>query len=105
MQVGYDNQNFIENFAESDNFYQLVALDFTDLIDVHNTPEQDFVSFESFEKLFKSKAFSTVKHFKLKNSILSEKQLFELQKLSEVQFLYVKAKGGRYVSNMMKGKE
>ena len=102
LQVGYDAQNFIENFAESDNFYQLTALDFTDLIDTYDIPEQDFVSFESFEKLFKSKAFSTVKHFKLRNSILSKKQLFELQKLSDVQFLHIKTKGGRYVSHMMK---
>ena len=102
VQVGYDNQNFIENFAESDNFYQLTTLDFADLIGVQDTP---FVSFETFEKLFKSKAFSTVKHFKLRNSILSEKQLFELQKLSNVQFLYIKAKGGQYVSHMMKAEK
>jgi len=66
---------------------------------------KNFVSFESFEKLFKSKAFSTVKHFKLKNSILSEDQLFRLQKLNDVQFLYIKAKGGRYVSHLMKEKQ
>ena len=105
LQVGYDNQNFIENFAESDNFYQLTALDFTDMIDSYDMPEENSVSFESFEKLFKSKAFSTVKHFKLRNSILSKEQLFELQKLNDVQFLYIKAKGGRYVSHLMEEKK
>ena len=101
VQAGCDNQNFIGNFADSNNFYQLASLDFTDLIDVYDIPDDNYVSFESFKKLFTSQAFSTVKHFKLRNSILTEEQLFELQKLSNVQFLYINAKGGRYVSHLM----
>ncbi len=56
-----------------------------------------------FKALFISKAFSTVKHSVLRNSILAKEQLLELQRINEnVQFLYVDAKGGQHVSNMEK---
>ncbi len=101
LQAGYGHQNFIDNLAESNNFKQLSALDYTDLIDVYDIPKEDYTSFGSFVKLFNSKAFSTVKHFKLRGSILTKDQLFELQKLNDVQFLNIIAKGGRYVSHLI----
>jgi len=101
VQAGYGHQQFIEHFANSDNFFQLNSFDYTDLIDMQEMPAEEFTSFEQFRKLFKSKAFSTVSHFKLRNSILTMEQLFELQKLSKVQFLNIAAKGGRYVSHLM----
>lgn len=98
VQAGYSHQNFIENLSESKNFYQLSALDYSEIID---KSAEDYTKFESFKKLFQSKAFSTVGHFKLRNSILTEEQLFDLQKLNKVQFLNIMTKGGRYVSHLM----
>lgn len=101
VQVGYENQGFIKNLAQSDNFRHLSSLDFTDFMDTSSATTENVVPFEDFKALFTSKAFSTVKHFVLRNSILTEEQLFELQRINkEVQFLYVDAKGGQYVSNM-----
>lgn len=102
LQAGYSHQNFIENLAESENFYQLSALDYTEVIDDFDMPTEDCTTFESFKKLFQSKPFSTVIHFKLRNSNLTREQLCELQKLNNVQFLNIFAKGGRYVSTLMK---
>jgi len=101
VQAGYDHQNFIESLSESENFYQLSALDYTEVIDVFDKPEEEYTAFESFKKLFQSKAFSTVRHFKLRGSILTKDQLFELQKSNDVQFLNIIAKGGRYVSHLI----
>lgn len=101
IQAGYEHQNFIENLSESENFYQLSALDYTEVIDVFDKPIEEYTTYESFKKLFKSKAFSNVRHFKLRGSILSQEQLFELQKINNVQFLNIVAKGGRYVSHLM----
>lgn len=101
VQAGYDNQRFIKNLAQSDNFRHLLSLDFTDFMDTSSATTENFVPFEDFKALFTSKTFSTVKHFVLRNSILIKEQLFELQRMNEeVQFLYVDAKGGQYVSNM-----
>lgn len=105
IQAGYSNQNFIENLANSENFFQLSALDYTEVIDVYDIPVEDYTSFENYKKLFQSKGFSTIKHFKLRGSILETEQLFELQKLNNVQFLNIVAKGGRYVSHLMKDKK
>lgn len=104
VQAGYDHQNFIENLSESDNFYQLSVLDYTEVIDIFDKKEEEYTSFENFKKLFRSKAFSNVGLFKLRGSILTEDQLFELQKLNNVQFLNIVAKGGRYVSHLMQDK-
>ncbi len=101
VQSGYNHQNFIENLSESKNFHQLSALDYSEVIDIFDKPSEDYTKFESFKKLFQSKAFSSVGHFKLRNSILTEEQLFELQKLNKVQFLNIKTKGGQYVSHLM----
>lgn len=101
VQVGCDHQGFIKNFTESNNFHQLTSLDFTDFIDMSNATTDDFVCFEDFKALFTSSAFSTVKRFVLRNSLLTKEQLMELQRLNDkVQILYVDAKGGQYVSNM-----
>ncbi len=105
IQAGYSNQNFIENLADSENFSQLSALDYTEMIDVYDIPAEEYTSFESYKKLFQSKGFSTVKHFKLRGSILKTEQLFELQKLNNVQFLNIVAHGGRYVSHLMNDKK
>mgnify|MGYP003437515587 FL=1 len=101
VQAGYNHQNFIENLSESENFHQLSALDYSEVINIFDKSAEDYTNFESFKKLFQSKAFSTVGHFKLRNSILTEKQLFDLQKLNKVQFLNIMTKGGRYVSHLM----
>lgn len=103
VQAGYDNQSFIKNLAQSDNFRHLSSLDFTDFMDTNNAATDDFVPFEDFKALFISKAFSMVKRFVLRNSILTKEQLLELQRINKnIQFLYVDAKGGQYVSNMEK---
>lgn len=101
LQAGYSHQNFIENLAKSENFKELRALDYTDLIDVYDIPTEEFTDFESFEKLFKSEAFSSIGHFKLRNAKLENEQLFTLQRLNKVQFLNIKANGGKYVSHLM----
>ncbi|TDX87299.1 hypothetical protein [Epilithonimonas xixisoli] len=101
VQAGYNHQNFIKNLSESENFHQLSALDYSEVIDVFDMPVEDYTNFEDFKKLFLSKAFSFIKHFKLRNSILTEEQLFELQKLNDVQFLNIRSHGGRYVSHLM----
>ena len=50
-----------------------------------------------------SSAFSLVKRFVLRNSMLNKEQLIELQCLNKnIQFMYVDAKGGQYVSHMKK---
>ncbi len=101
VQAGYDHQNFIENLSLSDNFRQLSALDYSERIDFFDAASEDYTPFESFKKLFVSKAFSSVGHFTLRNSILTQEQLFELQRLNKVQFLNIAAHGGRYISHLM----
>lgn len=103
LQAGYDNQNFIRNLAQSNNFQLLASLDYSDFMDTNNATKDCYTSFEDFKMLFTSTAFSSVKHFILRNSILSKEQLFELQCLNNIlQFKYVDAKCGQYVSNMKK---
>lgn len=101
VQAGYDHQGFIRNLAASTNFPQLAVLDFTDFMDTNNASTADFVPFEDFKALFTSPAFSTVRHFTLRGSILTRGQLLELQTLRrDVQFLHVAATCGQYVSHM-----
>ncbi|GAA3755698.1 hypothetical protein [Flavobacterium ginsengiterrae] len=104
LQAGYDHQNFIENFSESSNYTFLTQFDYTDLIDFNDIPKEDYTSFESYIKLFKSKAFSTIQHFKLRNAMLSKEQLFHLQNIKDIQFLNIKVHGGRYISHLMREK-
>lgn len=105
LQAGYSHQNFIENLANSSNFKHLETLDYTDIIDFSDLSIEEFTSFESYLTLFTSKAFSSVKYFKLRNATLNLEQLFELQASNNVQFLNIKAKGGRYVSHLMRNKK
>jgi len=103
LQAGYDNQNFIRNLAQSNNFQSLASLDYSDFMDTNNATKDCYTSFEDFKMLFTSTAFSSVKRFILRNSILNKEQLFELQCLNNsLQFMYVDAKCGQYVSNMKK---
>lgn len=104
LQAGYNHQNFIENFSESNNFSSLTQFDYTDLIDFYDIPNEEYTSFESYLKLFKSKSFSSIQHFKLRNAMLSQEQLFDLQNIKNVQFLNIRASGGRYVSHLMNEK-
>lgn len=101
VQAGYDHQNFIENLSESDNFYQLSVLDYTEVIDVFDKQDEEYTYFESFKKLFQSKTFSSIQSFILRGSILTKDQLFELQKSNNVQFFNIIIKGGRYVSHLI----
>lgn len=103
LQAGYDNQNFIRNLAQSNNFQSLISLDYSDIMDFNNATKDCYTSFEDFKVLFTSSAFSSVKRFVLRNSILNKEQLIELQCLNKhLQFMNIDAKGGQYVSHMKK---
>ncbi|HEY1195067.1 hypothetical protein [Flavobacterium sp.] len=105
LQAGYTHQNFIENLAKSNNFKQLTTLDYTDLIDFYDFSDEEYTHFDSFVELFKSPAFSSIRSFKLRNNNLNDEQLFELERLKKVSFLIIKAKGGRYVSHLLREKK
>lgn len=100
IQAGYNHENFIENWAKSQNFPHLRAVDYSEVFDTSGIDE--YTDFEHFKALFQSKAFSSVKHFTLRNFNLTKEELFELQKLNSVQFLTIDAHGGKYVSYLMK---
>lgn len=102
LQAGYGHQHFIENLANSSNFKGLKSLDYSDMMDLYDLPEDEFTPFHSYAALFVSTALLPVKHLKLRNTKLSQEQLFELQKLNDIQFLYIDVHGGRYVSHMMR---
>lgn len=103
LQAGYDNQNFIRNLAQSNNFQSLISLDYSDVMDFNNATKDCYTSFEDFKVLFTSSTFSTVRRFVLRNSMLNKEQLIELQCLNKnIQFMYVDAKHGQYVSHMKK---
>ena len=102
IQVGYQNQNFIDNLAKSENFNQLKYLDFTDILDYYTVDAEYFTNAESFLRLFNSKAFSTVTVFKLRNSALELDKIYELQRTKEdLLFNWVNCYGGAYVRNIM----
>ena len=103
VESGYSSQEFISNYAESEGFKNLTALDFSDVSFVVDPEERDEMgtSFESFEKLFRSKAFDSVAHFKLRNSKLNLEQLTKLQSLRpDLQFFVISAFSGSYVDYM-----
>ena len=84
VESGYDTQNFISNFSQSNCFSKLQTLDFSD----YNQREmEDYPAsctpFEDYQKLFQSQAFAGVRKFFLRNSPLSLEQLRELRKLKE----------------------
>jgi len=85
----------------------LHALDYAEVLNhFDDLTEEDYTSVETFKKLFQSKIFSNEKfsfHFKLRNSILTKEQLFEIQKVNtKVQFLYINSQAGKYINHMMK---
>lgn len=104
IQAGCDHQNFIENLANSNNFKHLNALDYSEKFDHFNDfTSEDYTSFESFKKLFKSSVVKKSEsrfHFTLRNSNLTTDQLFELQSIKDIQFLYVQCKPGQYVNHL-----
>ncbi|MDU1890617.1 MAG: hypothetical protein E6767_07990 [Dysgonomonas sp.] len=105
VQAGSDTQDFLGNLAKSDKFPALYSLDYAEPLDQFNDlGEEDYTSVETFKELFASKAFSHQHfHFKLRNSILTEEQLFDIQKTNtKVQFLYINSQAGKYVNHMMK---
>lgn len=107
VQAGWDRQNFLENLSASNNFPVLCALDFAEVLNpFDDLTEDDYTSVETFKELFESKIFSNEEvsfHFKLRNSILTKEQLFEIQKInSRVQFLYINSQSGKYVNHMIK---
>ncbi|MDO4762898.1 MAG: hypothetical protein Q4A00_00730 [Flavobacteriaceae bacterium] len=102
IQAGYNHENFIENWSNSRNFPNLTTVDYSEIIDIFEVETDEYTKFESFKKLFKSEAFSSVKHFTLWHFNLSNEQLFELQRLSSVQFSIIDAHGRKYVNHLMK---
>lgn len=102
IQAGYNHENFIENWAKSQKFPHLRAVDYSEVIDVFNREQEDYTPFEHFKTLFQSEVFSSVKHFTLRNFNLTREELIELQKLNSVQFLTIDAHGGKYVGHLMK---
>jgi hypothetical protein len=102
LQAGYDHQNFISNLAGSSNFKSLVFLDYTERFDDTGDPDKEqFTSFEAFKKLFISEAFASVRHFRLRGSNLTMEQLYQLQRLNPIQFMYINCQIGNYIGNRM----
>jgi hypothetical protein len=96
---GYDTQNFILNFSRSHCFPELRTIDFGDY---NQRYIEDYLvgctPLQHFEQLFRSKAFSGVARFVLRNSILSLEQVAELHKLKkECQFMVIQTPHGEYV--------
>lgn len=80
IETGYDHQNFIHNLSQSSSFPQLRALDFGDFNDRYMPDYQNYCTpFEHYRQLFESEAFSGIKVFNLRNSILIPDQLSELK--------------------------
>ncbi len=100
LQAGYSNEGFIENLANSNNFKNLQRLDFTE-IDLESSATEDYTSFDNYKSLFQSRAFSGIGKFTLRHSQLTKEQLFELQKMKDVQFLYISACTIQYVKHLM----
>mgnify|MGYP000182745023 CR=1 FL=1 len=61
--------------------------------------------FEDYKVFFKSPYLQDRMHFTLRESQLTKEQLFELQKLKDIQFLYVPTYSDFYVSHKMKDKK
>ncbi|MDR2037773.1 MAG: hypothetical protein LBQ60_07610 [Bacteroidales bacterium] len=104
VQAGYDHQNFIGNLADSSNLKELRALDYSEKFDRFNDfTDKDLTSFESYKNLFRSDAFRHSPnsfHFKLRYARLTKEQLFELQEINPIQFLYIDVQPGHYVSHI-----
>lgn len=101
----FDTQHFIDNLANSSNLPQLSLLDFTESTELQSTwaseRSADLVTgFSSYEKLFTSPAFDSVRVLILRNSCLTLEQLQALNQLRPaLQFQVVQATQGGYVSH------
>ncbi len=95
VEAGYDTQDFILNFSRSSNFGQLRALDFGDYSQTYmENYRDDCTPFEHYELLFRSPAFTAIRRFTLRNSILSEAQLKHLARLkSDCSFMTLQCSG------------
>lgn len=103
IESGYGAQNFIQNYAKSSGFPNLVKLDFSDVFFLSDLEEcrAAATDYDDFDDLFCSRAFDSVDHFTLRNSKLDDVQLQELQKIRpELQFLVVSTVRSDYVSHM-----
>lgn len=98
IQAGYDPQNFIENLAQADILPNLKSLDYAEPYDhFGDRCEDEFTSFEAFEKLFNKLISYKHFHFKLRENRLTQTQLEVLQKIGKVQFLHIKTEIGKYI--------
>ncbi|AZC27038.1 hypothetical protein [Pseudomonas sessilinigenes] len=103
--AGSDTQGFIDNLAASSNLPRLFNLDFSESTELQQTwPEQrepgTVTSFASYEKLFASPAFDSVRALRLRNTCLSLEQLQTLQRMRPgLQFMVIQATAGGYVSH------
>jgi hypothetical protein len=102
----YDQRGFIRNLAGSRNLPSLIALDFADssqpFIDYLSESETQNMStpYKDFEELFRSPAMRSIRHFTLRNSLLSIDQFRALQALApELQFKVIVEAFGSYVSH------
>jgi hypothetical protein len=92
---GYNHQSFILNLSKSSRLSSLRILDFGDYNQRYMEDyEEQCTTFEHFVQLFESSAFSCVKFFILRNSILSRDQLSTLRSLrKELQFYMIQSYG------------
>lgn len=100
VESGYDTQNFILNLSQSHCFPKLRKLDFGDYNPRYaEETAKGCTSFEHFEQLFRSEAFSSIEVFFLRNSILPPEKLGELIHKSNArcQFMALKTPHGSYV--------
>lgn len=108
MQTGYDHQHFIDNLAASDNFPKLMWLDFTDHQHCYPGPADlsAYTPFESYKKLFASKATIPLAIFKLRSSILTKEQLFELQDMRpDIQVLWIEGGRSSYIRHLQQAEK
>ena len=85
-------QQFVDEDFEIDEF---------ELSETYGKP----TPFEDYKVFFKSPYLQDRMHFTLRESQLTKEQLFELQKLKDIQFLYVPTYSDFYVSHKMKDKK
>ncbi|MCJ8339847.1 MAG: hypothetical protein MJK10_15370 [Pseudomonadales bacterium] len=105
IEAGYSSQDFINNFGTSDGFTNLSVLDYSDVFFFADAEDRKktATNFSEFKRLFESKAFTSVKHFTLRNSNLDVTELIQLQELRpDLQFLVISSLSGQYVSHLAK---
>lgn len=103
--AGCDTQGFVDNLAASSNLPRLRTLDFSESTELqhtwsHQRQDDAVTSFASYEKLFASPAFDSLRVLRLRNTCLSLAQLQALQQIRpNLQFMVIQATGGGYVKN------